>query len=87
MQANFQISKVKTAILGLFPGTLVLLGCISTIVNFDVFCTLWAFTVNIPRMKKPGSWFALTEMYEKHRWKSDILSKDCGHWSVSLLKI
>ena len=42
------------AILGLFPRNLVLLGCISTIVDFDVFCTLWTFTVNVPRMEKPG---------------------------------
>ena len=39
-------------ILGLFPGNLVLLGCILTIVDVDVSCTLWAFTVNIPRMEK-----------------------------------
>ena len=42
------------AILSLFPGNLVLLRCISTTVDFDVFCTLWVFTVNVPVMEKPG---------------------------------
>ena len=41
------------AIPGLFPGNLVL-WCILTIVEFGVFCTLWVFTVNVPRMEKPG---------------------------------
>ena len=26
-------------------------------------------------------------MYEKHLWKSDILSKDAGQWVASLLKM
>ena len=26
-------------------------------------------------------------MFEKHLWKSDILSKDAGRWSGSLLKM
>ena len=67
------------AILSLFPGNLVLLRCISTTVDFDVFCTLWVFTVNVPVMEKPGCSFALTKMCEKHCWKSDILGKDACH--------
>ena len=78
----FKFRKLKS----LFPRNLVLLGCISNIVDFDIFGTLWAFTVNVPRMEKPYCWFALTKMCEKHRWKSDILSKDACHWSISLLK-
>ena len=27
------------------------------------------------------------QMCEKHKWKSDILSKDAGRWSASLLKM
>ena len=42
------------AILSLFPGNLVLLRCISTTADFDVFRTLWVFTVNVPLMEKPG---------------------------------
>ena len=28
-----------------------------------------------------------TKMFEQHLWKSDILSKDAGHWQASLLKM
>ena len=27
-----------------------------------------------------------SKMFEKHLWKSDILSKDAGRWPASLLK-
>ena len=35
------------------------------------------FSTNVPLTDKPGSWFLL--IFEKHLWKSDILSKDAGH--------
>ena len=34
--ANFPISETKLTVLGLFPGILVLLGCISAIIEFAV---------------------------------------------------
>lgn len=75
MWADLQFSEAKMAILGLFPGNIVLLGCISVIIEFDVLCILWVFTLDVPLMEKPGC------------WKSDILSKDSGQWSVSSLKM
>ena len=36
------------------------------------------FLTNVPLMDKPGSWFFISKMFEKHQWKSDILSKDAG---------
>ena len=38
------------------------------------------FSTNAPITDKPGSWFLLT-MFEKHLWKSDILSEDAGHFA------
>ena len=29
----------------------------------------------------------ISKMFEKHKWKSDILSKDAGHRHASLLKM
>ena len=45
------------------------------------------FSTNASIMDKPGSWFFTTKMFEKHLWKSDILSKDSGHRPASLLKM
>ena len=44
---NEKISKVKIAVLGLSPGKIVLLECISAIIDFDVLCLLFTFTVDI----------------------------------------
>ena len=38
-------------------------------------------------LNKSGRWFLLVKCLEKHLWKSDISSKDAGHWPVSLLKM
>ena len=38
-------------------------------------------------MYKPGSWFLLAKMFEKHPSKSDISSKDAGQWPASLLEV
>ena len=38
-------------------------------------------------LNKPGCWFLLAKCLKKCLWKSSILSKDAGHWPVSLLKI
>ena len=37
-----------------FPDDIALLGCISTIIDFDVSCTLWVFQVDVPLMEKPS---------------------------------
>ena len=37
-------------------------------------------------LNKPGSLF-LVKFVKKHLWKSDILSKDTGHWPASLVKM
>ena len=34
-------------ILGLFPGNIVLLGCTSAIIDFDILCIMWVFTVDV----------------------------------------
>ena len=31
-------------------------------------------------LNKPGCWFLLGKCFKKHLWKSDILSKDAGHF-------
>ena len=31
--------------------------------------------------------FFISKMFEKHLWKSDIVSKDADHWPASLLKM
>ena len=41
------------AILDLFPGIIVLFGCVSAIIDLDVLYMLWVFTVDVPRMEKP----------------------------------
>ena len=45
------------AILGLFSNDIVLLGCISAIIDFDVLCTLWVFKVDVLLMEKPHCCF------------------------------
>ena len=45
------------------------------------------FSTNASLTDKPGSWFLLDRMFEKHLWKSDILSKDAGHRPAALLKM
>ena len=42
------------AILRFFPGYIVLLEFISAIINFDVLCTFWVFTVDVPLTEHPG---------------------------------
>ena len=32
--------------------------------------------MNVPLMYKPGSWFLLAKMFEKHPWKSDMQVND-----------
>ena len=59
--ANFPISETKLTVLGLFPGILVFLGCISAIIEFDVLSIPWLFTSNVPLIKKPGCWLELTK--------------------------
>ena len=44
------------------------------------------FSSNVPFTDKPGTWFLLAKMFEKHLRKSDILSKDASHRPSSLLK-
>ena len=50
---------------------------------------LHALTHFQPRfhLNKPGCWFLLAKCLKKQLWKSDILSKDAGHWPVSLIKM
>ena len=36
------------------------------------------FSINVPHLDEPGSWFLLAKCLKKHLWKSDILSKDAG---------
>ena len=38
-------------------------------------------------MDKPGSWFLLEKMFEKHLWKRDILSKYTAHRPASLVPL
>ena len=59
--ANLPISETKMTILGLFPGNMVLLGCISAIIEFDVLYIPWVLTSNVPLIKKPGCWLELTK--------------------------
>ena len=75
------------AILGLFQGNIVLLGCVSAIIDFGILCSLWIFTVNFPLTKTPGCSFVRTKCVINTVWKSDILSNDAGHWPLSLLKM
>ena len=37
-------------------------------------------------MEKPDNWFTLLAKDVKRQWKSDIFSKDTGHWPTTLLK-
>ena len=55
-----------------------------------VFCKnrmLNPFSTNVPIMDKPGWWICTSKLFEKHQWKSDILSKDAGRRTASLLKM
>ena len=38
-------------------------------------------------LNKPGSWFLRATCLKNHLQKSDIIIKDAGHWTVSLLKM
>ena len=67
--SNLPISETKMTRLGLFPGDIVLLGCISAIIEFDVSSIPWVFTSDVPLTKKPGCWLELTKW---QCWKSDI---------------
>ena len=51
---HLQIPEAKVAILGHFQGNIVLFGCISTIIELDVLCTLWVFTIDVPLLQKPN---------------------------------
>ena len=43
---------------------------------------------NVPfKQTRYSIWFLLAKYLKKHLWKSDILSKDPGHWPVSLYKM
>ena len=55
---SLHILEAKIAIFVLFPGIIILLRCISAIIDFDVLCTLWVFIVDLPLMGKLGCWFA-----------------------------
>ena len=46
------------AILGLFPNSTVLLGCILAIIDFDILCAL---SVNVQLTKNPAGSFARTK--------------------------
>ena len=48
-------------ILGLFPNSTVLLGCILAIIDFDILCAL---SVNVPLTKNPACSFARTKCME-----------------------
>ena len=54
---TFQISESKMAKLGLFPSNVLLLECISAIIDFDVLCTWFLHKWNIGRqwVKVDGS--------------------------------
>ena len=58
--ANFPISETKMTILGL-SSIIVLLGCISAIIEFDVLYIPWVLTSDVPLIKKPGCWPELTK--------------------------
>ena len=46
------------------------------------------FSTNVSLTDKAGSWLVLTsKIFEKHLWRSDILSKDASHQPESLLKM
>lgn len=79
IRANLENSEAEMAILGLFQGNIVLLGCVSAIINFGILCSLWIFTVNFPLTKTPGCSFVRTKCVINTVWKSDILSNDAGH--------
>ena len=38
-------------------------------------------------LSKPGSLFLPAKCVKKHLWKSDILTKDAGHWPASSVKM
>lgn len=50
-------------ILGLFPNSTVLLGCILAIIDFDILCAL---DVDVPLMKKTACSLALTKCIENN---------------------
>ena len=58
--ANFPISETKMTILGL-SSIIVLLGCISAIIEFDVLYIPWVLTSDVLLIKKPGCWLELTK--------------------------
>ena len=58
--ANFPISETKMTILGL-SSIIVLLGCISAIIEFDVLYIPWVLTSDVPLIKKAGCWLELTK--------------------------
>ena len=46
------------------------------------------FSANVPfKQTRYSIWFLLAKYLKKHLWKSDILSKDPGHWPISLYKM
>ena len=69
-----KISEAKMVILGLFPRNMLLLGCTSAITGFDVLSTILLFTDGETRLL-----ICTKKMFEKHSWKSSILSKRAGH--------
>ena len=44
------------------------------------------FPANVP-FKETISWFLQAKCLKNHLWKSNIIIKDAGRWSVSLLKM
>ena len=52
------------AILGLFPNSTALFGCILAIIDFDILCALSA---NVQLTKKPSLFICKNKMYEKQR--------------------
>ena len=52
---------------GLFPGYIVLLVCISAIIDFDVLRTLWVFKVDVSLFEKLGVDYYSSML--KHRYE------------------
>ena len=72
--------------LGLFPGNIVLLRCISAPIDFDDLCSLFVFACFAPFSRNQA-----VDSYEKKKvWnaplESDILCNDAGDWLYCYLK-
>ena len=64
--------------LGLFPGNIVLMRCISAPIDFDDLCSLFVFTCVAPFSRNQAVDSYEEKKCEMHLWKSDILCNDAG---------